>query len=380
MYRGRQIYFLRVVKCYPGRILRDVSLAGSHVMLLALAAGWASLALSLGAAPLREALGRLGIGETETRQLVQYCVDEAISWDEASIRMGQLLHGVERDFVTRDAAVRLVQEQPAILRCEMVPVYEDEHLLLVEKPCDVRLRLPSDAPEKLSATEPSVHEWLRARHPAVVTSAGTTRVCHNLDFATSGVLACAKSEVAAREVSRLFAERGARKLYAALVFGHPEWDERNVSAKILVSARKFRQSVTKSAAGKSARTTATVAARGKLLLGPHRGRDASLVWLTPHTGRRHQLRVHMAHIGYPIVGDFTYASDPLPYRMFLHAAALELPVIGLGRDGSPVRALAPLSPHGWRHAFEPTEPVRSPAGWPDAARLLAGALLPTGAV
>ncbi|EOD35930.1 hypothetical protein EMIHUDRAFT_227033 [Emiliania huxleyi CCMP1516] len=126
-----------------------------------------------------------------------------------------------------------------------------------------------------------------------MTAAGTTRVCHNLDYATSGVVACAKSEGAARE---------ARKLYAALVFGHPTWEERNISARIAVTARKFRQSVTKASWGKAravygmdeggagcshksttpaARTTATVAARGRLVLPPHQGKEASLLWLTP---------------------------------------------------------------------------------------------------
>lgn len=327
------------------------------------------LVLPPAATPLLTALAKLGVNG-EAARLGRYCMDEGITWGGALIRAEQLLNGVERNFITRDEAARLVQEQPAILRCELRPVYEDAHLLVVEKPWGVQLRLPAEA--QSSPNEPSVHDWLVASHPAVVTPSGTTRVCHNLDLATSGVLACAKSEAAAREVSRCFADRSAKKLYAALVFGHPEWDTRNVSARIQVTSRKFRQSVTKAASGKEARTTAVVAARGKLLLPPHKGRDATLLWLTPHTGRRHQLRLHMAHIGFPIVGDFTYAADRLPYRMFLHAAALELPVRGLGLDGTSVVAAAPLSPQGWGDAFQPSEPVRSPAEWPDAARSLAG--------
>jgi 23S rRNA-/tRNA-specific pseudouridylate synthase len=130
-----------------------------------------------------------------------------------------------------------------------------------------------------SPDEPSLHEWLVGTHPSVMTAAGTTRVCHNLDYATSGVVACAKSEGAAREVGRLFEARKARmlrrlcrisaasrtarpylsgqarKLYAALVFGHPAWEERNISARIAVTARKFRQSVTKASSGKARQCT-----------------------------------------------------------------------------------------------------------------------------
>ena len=147
------------------------------------------------------------------------------------------------------------------------------------------------------------------------------------------------------------------------------------SAKIAVTGKKFRQSVTKSVRGKSAKTTAVVGARGTLRLSPYSGRDATLVWLMPRTGRRHQLRLHMAHIGFPIVGDFTYANDKLCHRMFLHATALELPLHGLGLGpgdeagdgGNLVRAIAPLAPHGLAESFTPSEPIRSPEGWPDAA-------------
>ena len=124
------------------------------------------------------------------------------------------------------------------------------------------------------------------------------------------------------------------------------------------------------------------------MLPPHRGKEASLLWLTPHTGRRHQLRLHMAHIGHPIVGDVTYGADRRSYRMFMHAVALELPSAGLlgqgragadgGTDGGAdsggsgcaddawVRGVAPLAPRGWHNAFTPSEPLRSPAGWPGA--------------
>ena len=76
-----------------------------------------------------------------------------------------------------------------------------------------------------------------------------------------------------------------------------------------VSSRKFKQRVGKG--GKAARTTAEVACRGVLALPPHRGRLATLVWLKPHTGRRHQLRVTLAHLGHPILGDVAYAGDVL---------------------------------------------------------------------
>ncbi|EOD14048.1 hypothetical protein EMIHUDRAFT_211996 [Emiliania huxleyi CCMP1516] len=155
-----------------------------------------------------------------------------------------------------------------------------------------------------------------------MTAAGTTRVCHNLDYATSGVVACAKSEGAAREV---------RKLYAALVFGHPAWEERNISARIAVTARKFRQSVTKASWGKARQCGHD---DGDRRCARKARKEASLLWLTPLTGRRHQLRLHMAHIGHPIVGDVTYGADRRSYRIpaFWPGAVGEL--LGSGSQGA----------------------------------------------
>ena len=117
--------------------------------------------------------------------------------------------------------------------------------------------------------------------------------------------------------------------------------------------------------------------------------EASLLWLMPLSGRRHQLRVHCAHNGHPIVGDLTYAGDRLAYRTFLHASALELPLatpgggggigdgsigsIGSIGDGS-IRYCSPLQPRAWGDAFEPLEPLRRPEEWSAAVDQVYGAL------
>ena len=125
------------------------------------------------------------------------------------------------------------------------------------------------------------------------------------------------------------------------------------------------------ASGKSAETHAFVGARGTLRIQPHIGRDASLLWLAPKTGRRHQLRLHLSHVGHPIVGDATYASDKQCYRTFLHAAALRLP---LQPPFEAAESYAPLAPRGWSDVFEPSSPLLSPPAWPDAGARLAGEL------
>lgn len=78
----------------------------------------------------------------------------------------------------------------------------------------------------------------------------------------------------------------------------------------------------------------------------------------------------MEHLGHPIVGDYTYAADKLSYRMFLHAASLELPLAELrSPEEGPLRMESPVD---WPGVFEPSEPLRLPADHPEAGRLVAG--------
>lgn len=159
--------------------------------------------------------------------------------------------------------------------------------------------------------------------------------CHNLDRVTSGCMVAATDEAAASAVGRLWREGRVAKVYAALVEGWCDdaWrDEATLDFRIETSKRRSTQKV--KASGKRAETRVRLAARGAL----RDGRPVSLVWCAPVTGRRHQLRVHLAHVGHPIVSDGKYgaASAPLDClgpsldgeapRVFLHAASVALPL------------------------------------------------------
>ena len=78
--------------------------------------------------------------------------------------------------------------------------------------------------------------------------------------------------------------------------------------------------------------------------------------------------MHCSHAGHGIVGDYTYTGDRLSYRMFLHAAALELPLEW--PTTRTVEVQAPIGPFGWEHMFEAREPMRTPLGWPNAGDLV----------
>ena len=130
-----------------------------------------------------------------------------------------------------------------------VPAHEDEHVACVDKPCDIRLSVPrggaawtgeEGAPggpwigpaSGLPCPEVTLHEWLKEQVPEVVTPSGELRLCHQLDYSTSGLIVATKSSAAARAVSGDFERRDARKLYLALVFGVPEWDQKTVGAPV----------------------------------------------------------------------------------------------------------------------------------------------------
>ena len=193
------------------------------------------------------------------------------------------------------------------------------------------------------------------------------RFAHQLDFATSGVLLAASSRAAAAAASRAFAERTARKRYRLLVLGHPAadaWRRTDAISYDPDDPAGFRMRATSAesedptlpSAPKAAATSFRVLARGVCALpGPFEGAAIAHVEAAPETGRRHQIRVHAAASGHPILGDCAYSPDRDSFRMFLHAARLTLPLRAPGKDGALLRTLrlrAPL-PRSFEVAMTP---------------------------
>ena len=164
---------------------------------------------------------------------------------------------------------------------------------------------------------------LAALSASGVCEPGRPGVVHRLDRGTSGLLAVARTERAYRSLVAQLSDRSVERRYLALVRGHPEEERGVVDAPIGRSARTpTRMAV--SAQGRSARTRFRVVARYEEP-GP-----SALLMLTLETGRTHQIRVHLAAIGHPVVGDDRYGKrrdDRLEAglpdgRLFLHAGRL----------------------------------------------------------
>jgi 23S rRNA pseudouridine1911/1915/1917 synthase len=217
-------------------------------------------------------------------------------------------------------------------------VYEDEHLLVVNKPPDMVVH---PAPGHEGGT---LVNALLARYPDLAAAGGDRPgIVHRLDRDTSGLILVSRSEKVHRALQRLFKDREVHKAYLALVHGlvQPSWAR--IEAPIgRDPAHRQRMAVVQG--GREAVTEYHVLESLSSAVGPAAG-DYCLVRAEPHTGRTHQIRVHLASIGHPVVGDPVYGPrrrTHLPLaRQFLHAEQLGFrhPV-----TGSRIQLEAPLPP------------------------------------
>jgi 23S rRNA pseudouridine1911/1915/1917 synthase len=205
-------------------------------------------------------------------------------------------------------------------------LYSDERLVAVAKPPGISLATPRRAPH--AAVMRLVAALSEAERTLHGLDAETLRLVHRLDVGTSGVVLLARDADAHRELAAAFAARRVDKAYLALVWGRPRPPAGSFDQP-LAPDRRDRRRMRVEPGGRAAVTDYETVGRGA---------HVSLLRLTPHTGRTHQLRVHLASAGHPIVGDDLYGGprhrgvrDPAlrgaldPGRPLLHAWRLVLP-------------------------------------------------------
>jgi 23S rRNA pseudouridine1911/1915/1917 synthase len=241
----------------------------------------------------------------------------------------------------------------------LVVVHEDEHLAVIDKPAGL-------------VVHPAPGHWddtlvnaLVARGTTLAGGAeGRPGIVHRLDRDTSGLMVVAKTDLAHRKLGALLAARRITRRYAALAWGHLDESPTVIEAPLARHPRD-RKRITVQEDGRPARTDAFVVAR----LG-----QCDLLRLELHTGRTHQIRVHLAHIGHPVIGDPVYG------------AGGSRRITGPGRPEA--EALERLAPRQALHAAwllfrHPVSgvPLEFRSEWPaDLAPLLTRAVAPAGAV
>ena len=199
---------------------------------------------------------------------------------------------------------------------EIVCLHADAALLVLDKPAGL-LSVPGRGPDKQDCAS------VRAQ-----TLWPDALIVHRLDMATSGLLLMARGAALQRSLSMAFESRAVHKRYVAVVAGHVTQDSGEIAQPLMADwPQRPRQIV--SPEGKPSLT------RWRVLAREHdaQGRPQTRLELEPLTGRTHQLRVHLQHIGHPILGDTLYADADVQTRgprLLLHASELALthPVSG----------------------------------------------------
>ena len=238
---------------------------------------------------------------------------------------GDRLLGGERLTVRIPAPVP-AEPQPEAIALDIV--YEDDDLIVVNKPAGMPVH---PGPGHSGRT---LVNALLAHCPDLPGIGGVQRpgIVHRLDKDTSGLIVAAKTERAHQGLTRQLAERRMHKTYLALVDGRLEPDEALIDAPIGRDPNNRKRMLVHGAAAREAQTSYRV--RERL-------RGYTYIEASPITGRTHQIRVHLASLGHPVVGDAVYGRPTkLVSRQFLHAwrLALRHPV-----DGRELTFEAPLA-------------------------------------
>jgi 23S rRNA pseudouridine1911/1915/1917 synthase len=212
--------------------------------------------------------------------------------------------------------VTIPAPQPQSIDAELIPldvIYEDADLAAINKPAGMVVH-PAAGNRSGTVVNAALARWPEMRR---ITGEERAGVVHRLDKDTSGVLVLAKTPAALKSLQQQFKQRTVYKRYIALVEGVPESSSGLIEAAIGRDTRQRRlMAVVRD--GRPAVTRYDVI--------EHLG-DYALLSVEPHTGRTHQIRVHLAWLGHPVVGDTVYGRRKQRIRMkrlFLHAAELQV--------------------------------------------------------
>lgn len=221
---------------------------------------------------------------------------------------GEIEHASKTEVTDADTIAAQIPDATDYSEESLPIIYIDDNVIVINKPVGVLSHSKGAIQEEFTVAD------FFARYTTYNSDTNRPGIVHRLDRDTSGVMIGARNEETAKLLQQQFADRRAKKTYYAVISGHLSQPEAVIDLPIgrhPSSPSTFRVDP----GGKSAQTTYSVIEAGE---------SKSFVELRPKTGRTHQLRVHMAHLGAPIHGDKVYgkAAD----RLYLHAHSLEVTI------------------------------------------------------
>jgi RluA family pseudouridine synthase len=218
-------------------------------------------------------------------------------------------------------------------------IYEDTHLLCINKPAGLR-SLPDgyhrELPHLRSVLEPIF---------------GRLWIVHRLDKDTSGVILLARSADAHKSLNQQFQDRDTFKIYHGIIQGSPYWETVNISSPLRVNGDHRHRTVVDNNCGKSASTDCRVLKRLA---------SSTLLSIRPHTGYTHQIRSHLSSIGFPLLADTLYGAIIPPPRLgdfnriALHAYSIQFRHPEIGEN---MELTAPY-PYDFNQHLNQTQPVK----------------------
>jgi 23S rRNA pseudouridine1911/1915/1917 synthase len=205
--------------------------------------------------------------------------------------------------------IRILDKKPSILKAEEIPldiIYEDDDLAIIDKYSGLVVH-PAPGNYEHTLVNALLHHFkklsdISPQRPGIV---------HRLDKETSGLLVIAKNNPAHLALAKQFAKHSIKRKYIALVKGKMEFDENII--ELPIGRHPYKRKNMSAGFGKKTKYAKTYYRTLS------RERDYSLVELEPFTGRTHQLRVHLAFLGHPILGDTKYGKNNEFSRLALHA-------------------------------------------------------------
>lgn len=210
-----------------------------------------------------------------------------------------------------------MRQQLIAVEADFAVVDESADWIVVDKPAPLIVH-----PTNNYKPEPTLIGGVESLLAYEMVNGARLSIINRLDRETSGLVVIAKHKSAARALCRAMERRQIQKYYYALVFGWPEWETCEVNAPILrkgeveSSAIWVKQMVHPE--GKECRTGFELIEKREV-----KGVKMALVKAMPHTGRMHQIRVHAAYLGHPLVGDKIYGEDEGCYLRFIETGWTE---------------------------------------------------------
>ena len=263
------------------------------------------------------------VSRARVQQLIS---EEKILVNGAAVKASLKLRGGETVKILGE-----VERAPLKALAEDIPldiVYEDDDLAVINKPAGMMVHAGAGASEEARNRGTLVNALLH--HLKSLSSAGgelRPGIVHRLDKETSGLLVAAKNDEAHRKLSAQFAAREVKKKYVALVHGWVKKDSGTITQSISRDRVRRTRMTTRLEGGRTAVTHYRVARRLDSRFGKFTLMDVKI-----DTGRTHQIRVHVATMGHPVVGDTLYGAPSQARgksavisleRNFLHSAELE---------------------------------------------------------